>query len=443
MDKLANVVVLGGSAAGVVAAITARRFYSDKTVLLVRKEEKVPIPCGIPYVFGTVHEFAKNLIPDAVLEKNNVELLIANATRIDRKKKVLVTTKGDVRYEKLILATGSQPIRVPIPGSDQSHVHLIAKDIPVLSKTLEAVKSAKTIVVIGGGFIGIEFADEIRKLGKDVTVVEILPHCLGLAYDAEFCEGMEKHLKERGIKLMTGKKVEKIGEKEVVLGDGSVIPAELVILGVGARAETTLAQEAGLDIGPTHAIAVDRFMQVTNDEDIFACGDCAEKTSFFSGRPVDLKLASIATLEARIAGANLFHKTRENPGTIGVWGTAVGEIGMGTAGLTESMAKKCGYDYVATTVEGPNRHPMGMPGMKPTKVKLLFDKHNSVILGGQVVSDWCAGEVANMISACIQKKMTADEVATFQLGTHPGMTASPIAYHLVNAAELAIQQLAK
>lgn len=177
----------------------------------------------------------------------------------------------------------------------------------------------------------------------------------------------------------------------------------------------------------------------TSDPAVFACGDCAEKISCFGGEPSLLKLASIAQLEARIAGANVYGLRRESEGTLGVWSTAVGHLAMGTAGLTESMAKDRGYDVLAATVETPNRHPGSMPGAAPVKVKLVFEKHSQVLLGGQVRSGVSIGELTNTIAACVQKRMRAEDIAMFQMGTHPALTASPIAYPLVNAAEEAIR----
>jgi NADH oxidase (H2O2-forming) len=205
-------------------------------------------------------------------------------------------------------------------------------------------------------------------------------------------------------------------------------------------ANIDLAKKAGLRIGLTGSIAVDRTMQ-TSDENIYACGDCAEKISFFGGRPSPLKLASIATLEARIAGANLFGIKRENVGTVGVWSTAVGDHALATAGLTEGMARERGYDVVAVTIAGPNRHPGIMPGAANTKVKLVFERNSGVVLGGQVMGGPAAGEIINAISACVQNRMTAEDIAMFQTGTHPALTASPIAYHMVNAAEMAIKKM--
>ena len=443
--KQADIVVVGGSAAGLTAAITARRHYPDKKILVVRKEKQVLIPCGIPYIFGTVGSPQKNLIGDAVLEKNSIELLLAEATDIDREGKVLHTTEGDVGYERLIIATGSRPAMPPIPGFDLDSVYAIVKDIEYLSRLQQRLETVKDVVIIGGGFIGIEFADEINKADdKTVTVVEILPHCLALAYDKEFCVEMEKVLESRGINIRTSSRVEKIGgdgkAEKVVLSDGAEIKADVVILGIGAVANVDLARKAGLRIGLTGSIAVDRTMQ-TSDANIYACGDCAEKISFFGGRPSPLKLASIATLEARIAGANLFGIRRENVGTVGVWSTAVGNHALATAGLTEEMARKRGYKVVAVTIQGPNRHPGLMPGAVNTWVKLVFERNSGVILGGQVMGGPAAGEIINAISACVQNRMTAEDIAMFQTGTHPALTASPIVYHMVSAAEMAIKQM--
>jgi len=438
----ADIVILGGSAAGVTAAITARRHHPDKRILLVRREKQVLIPCGIPYIFGTLGSPDKNLIPDSILEMNRVGLLVAEAMKIDRKQHVLVTNNGQVRYERLILATGSLPIRPPIPGLDLEGVFTILKDVEYLRTLQHQLEQAKDIVIIGGGFIGIEFADEINKIGgKKVTILELAANCLSLSYDAEFCAEMENLLRSRGITVRTSATVERItgdGRVSAVhLKDGASVPANLVILATGVKANVELAKDAGLRLGLTGGVAVDRTMQ-TSDPAIFACGDCAEKISFFGGGPSPLKLASIAQLEARIAGANVYGLRRESDGTLGVWSTAVGDLAMGTAGLTESMARQRGYQVVCGVVETPNRHPGGMPGAAPMKVKLVFERHSQVLLGGQVRGSVSVGEMINAISACVQKRMTAEDIPMFQMGTHPSLTASPIAYPLVNATELAL-----
>jgi len=419
--KSADVVVVGGSAAGPVAAISSRRRYSDKSVILVRKEEQVLVPCGIPYIFGTLGSPEKNLIADALLANNGIELVKGEAVEIDRERKAVSLNNGDaVKYDKLVLATGSSPISLPIPGLE--------------------------IVIIGGGFIGVEFADECKK-GRDsnVTIVELLPHCLQLALDEEFCTEAEAVLKDRGIKLLVESKVEAIlGDKQVSgvkLAGGQELKADVVIIGVGVVPNTELAKKAGLETGPGRAIAVDRYMRTTTDPDIFACGDCAEKVSFFSGKPSRLMLASIAGAEARIAGANLFHTCYRNPGAVGVFSTIVGGRAFACAGLTQRAAIQEGYDIVTGEVTAADTHPAGMSGSVSTRVKLLFSRDNGQLLGGGISGGKSAGEMANVVSAFIQNKMTAYDVSLFQMGTHPALTASPIVYHLVDAAELAIKAM--
>lgn len=443
--RKADIVIIGGSAAGLTAGITARRHYSGKSILVIRQEQQVSIPCGIPYVFGTVGSPEKNLMPDMILEKNNIGLLIAEAHDIDRGNKIVKTSVEDVEYDRLVIAIGSKPVVPHITGIDLEGVFSILKDVQYLNAMQEKLKNAKDVVIIGGGFIGIEFADEVKKSGvANVTIVEMMSHCLSLAYDDEFCIEMEKHVSSRGITILTESKVQAVkgtGRVEtVLLSDGREIKADVVILGIGSFANTDLAQRAGLKAEGDGAIQVDRTMK-TSDGNIYACGDCASKVSFFGGRPSSLKLASIATVEARIAGANLFGTKRESIGTVGVWSTSVGDLAMGTAGMTEGMARKSGYVTVAATVGAPNRHPGGMPGAKATRMKLVFEKSSGVILGGQVMGDVAVGEVINALSACIQKKMTAEDMAMFQTGTHPALTASPVAYPLVNAAELAIAEM--
>jgi NADPH-dependent 2,4-dienoyl-CoA reductase/sulfur reductase-like enzyme len=442
----ADIVVLGGSAAGLTAAVTARRHYPDRKVLLIRQEEQVLIPCGIPYIFGTVGSPEKNLIPDTVLSKNGIDLLVDEATAIERDACSVRTAGGAyVAYDRLVLATGSLPAVPPVPGFDRKNVFPVLKDVAYLRGMQEALSDVSDLVVVGGGFIGVEFADECRKsLRANVTVVEMLPHCLMLAYDEEFCTRAEQLLKDRGVTPLTDARVVRVVGNErvegVELSDGHTLPAQAVIVGIGATPNVDLARKADLPLGPTGGIVVDRTMR-TPDARIFACGDCAERVSFFGGRPSRLKLASIATAEARIAGANLFGTRRENIGTVGVWSTVIGDTAFATAGLTEGLAARHGYNYVVGAAGAVNRHPGGMQDARPMDVKLVFERRVGTILGGQVMGDKVAGEVINAVSACIQRGMTAEDIAMFQTGTHPALTASPIAYQLVNAAEAAIAAL--
>ncbi|MBN1758043.1 MAG: FAD-dependent oxidoreductase [Chitinispirillaceae bacterium] len=445
-----DVVIIGASAAGVTAALTARRHYPEKSILVLRKEKQVPIPCGIPYAFGVVGTPEKNLIPaDDLLTKNTITTSIGEVVTVDRIKREVELAGGErYGYQRLVIATGSHPVVPPIPGNDKKNIFAIQKDVPYMQSIIDALLVAKNLCIVGCGFIGVEIAEECKRRRPDlnVTIVEMLTHCLQLVYDEDFCTQAEASLKEQGISLLLDKKVRSFegnGQVEKVsLADGDVIDADMVILGIGARPNNELAVKAGLESGPTNGIQVNRYLQ-TSDSSIFACGDCAEKVSFFDGKPSSLKLASIATMEARVAGANLFSVSRTTMGVIGVYSTVLGERAYAAAGLTASQAVEKGFDVVVGESESVNRHPGCMPGAKPLKVKLLFERASQIIIGGQVTGAKSGGELINTISACIHQRMTADAIATFQTGTHPALTASPIAYQLVNAAEVAIGAMKK
>jgi NADPH-dependent 2,4-dienoyl-CoA reductase/sulfur reductase-like enzyme len=440
----ADVVIIGGSAAGAVAGITTRRHYKDAKITLIRNEKpgEVLVPCGLPYIFGTVGAPEKNIVPDALLSGNNIDLIVDEAVSIDREAKTVATAKGDsIGYEKLVLATGSSPIILPMPGTDLENVFFAKKDVGYLNGLLKILDGVKDAVIIGGGFIGIEFGDEFRKRDLNVTIVEVLPHCLQLVFDEDYCILAENKLRERGINVRTNARAEAIlGEKKVeglALAGGEKLKADLVFLGVGARPNTELAQKAGLQIGETRGIWVDEYGR-TSDKDIFAIGDCAEKRSFFTKKPSPLKLASIATNEARIVGANLFGLKRKNDGVIGSFATIIGDLGLGQAGLTEAGARGAGFDFVTSEVKTPDKHPGSMPDTKELGMRLVFEKASGEILGGQVYGGSTVGEVVNILAALIQTRMKADEIVTFQNGTHPFLTPSPIAYPIANVAELAL-----
>ena len=327
----------------------------------------------------------------------------------------------------------------PIPGVDKKNVYPIKKDFGYLAAVLAAMKSVKDLVIIGGGFIGVEFADECRK-GRDinVTVVETLPNCLQMAMDDDFCAEAKAKLSEAGVKVLVNTKVEAILGEDTVTGvqlsGGAELKADMVILGIGAVPNTELAKKAGLELGYKNTIKVDRCMQSYTDPDVFACGDCAEKVSFFTGRPVGIMLASVATSEARIAGANLYSTVHQNCGAISVFSTMINGRAFAVAGLTERIARQNGMNIVVTHADAPDTHPGGMPNSCFTKVKLIFAKETGVLLGGAISGGKSVGEMINVLSACIMHKMTANEMVQFQMGTHPALTSSPIVYPIVNAA---------
>jgi NADPH-dependent 2,4-dienoyl-CoA reductase/sulfur reductase-like enzyme len=440
-----DVIIVGASAAGVTAALTARRHYPDKSIMVIRKEKQVLIPCGIPYTFGIVGTPGKNLIPaDDLFSKNDISTVVGEVVDIDLSGKQVVLSTGEkYGYLRLVIATGSNPVIPPFPGTDKRNIFAVLKDVSYLQNIIASLETARHLCIVGCGFIGVEIAEECKRQRPNlkVTIVEMLTHCLQLVYDEEFCIKAETVLKEQNIQLLLDERVASFEGEDTIAGirlaSGRVIDADIAILGIGAAANTAIAVKAGLEIGPTKGIQVNRYLQ-TSDDAVFACGDCAEKVSFFDGKPTALKLASIATMEARVAGANLFSTNRVNMGVIGVFSTVLGGCAFAAAGLTSSQAIEKGYDVIIGESESMNRHPGCMPGAEMLKVKLIFEAASQVLIGGQVSGAKSGGELINTISACIHKRMTADDIATFQTGTHPALTASPIAYQLVNAAEMAI-----
>ena len=216
MDKT-DVLIIGGSAGGPVAGITAKRHYKDVKVTVIRKEKEgqVLVPCGLPYIFGTVGAPEKNIIPDALLTGNNIDFMVDEATSIDRERKAVTTAKGDsIEYGKLVIATGSTPLVLPLPGINLENVFVANKDRDYLDGLLDKLDTIKKVVVIGCGFIGLEFADEFKKKGISVTVVEVLPHCLQLVFDEEVCARVEEQLAARGVKILGDSRAQDIlGEK--------------------------------------------------------------------------------------------------------------------------------------------------------------------------------------------------------------------------------------
>lgn len=437
----AHLVIVGGSAAGIQAAITARRLNAAGKITVIRREQKVVVPCGIPYIFGTLGSVEKNLIPDAAI--GDAELVIDEVSSIDREAQTITMAGGrTIDYDKLILATGSQPLVPQLPGKELDNVFTIAKDVASLKRLQQALNKAKDVVVVGGGFIGLELADEYRKLGLNVTVVELLPNCLWLNCDEEFCLTVEKALLKTNVKLACGNGVKSIiGDgrvREVELSSGERLNADLVVLAIGTVSETKLAQQAGLEIGVTKGIKVDPYMR-TNDPNIFAIGDCAEKYSLVTGQPAALRLASVATYEARIAVANLFKPCLENKGTVGVFCTKVANVALGVAGLTERAAVEAGINVFIGKASAVDRHPSSMPDAHDLQVKLIFDRQNGRLVGAEACGGGAAiGELTNALAILVQNGATPKDILTSQIGTHPALSASPIAYQTINAAERAL-----
>lgn len=443
-----DVLVVGGSAAGIAAAVTGKSSYPDKDFLVIRKENQVVVPCGIPYIFGSLPSADKNVVSDAGLAKAGVNLKIGYVDSINTEQKTCTTNDGtEITFDKLVLATGSTPV-VPkwLKGTDLANVFMIHKNKVYLAEMIVKLSNCKKIVTVGGGFIGVEVSDELNKKGKEVTLIEILPNILGLAFDKELAVEAERILQDRGITIRTGTGAKEIlGDKQVrgvLLDNSETLDADAVVLSMGYRPNVSLAKKSGCKITAKGFISVDEYMR-TENPDIFAVGDCAEKRDFITRKHSGVMLASTACAEARVAGMNLYKLStlKTLSGTIAIFSTAIGDTGFGAAGLTERIARSEGFDVVTGTFEGVDRHPATLPDTHKQSIKLIVARESGVVLGGEVMGGLSVGELTNLIGLVIQNRMSINSILTAQIGTHPLLTASPTAYPLIKAAEVVARSI--
>ncbi|MFH1415395.1 MAG: FAD-dependent oxidoreductase [Elusimicrobiota bacterium] len=441
MNNSTEILIIGGGPAAAVAAATAKRYYPDKKITIIKDVEPSLVPCGIPYMISSLDNPENNIMSFEPLKAAGIKVVIDEATEINRDdKKVYTANGGKYSYEKLILATGSSPIIPKIQGIELNNVYSVKKDFEYLKKMVSNIKENKNIVVIGGGFIGVEFCDEISNInGKNIYLVEMLPDIICNSFDKEFSDIARKKLEEKGVKVLTGVRVEAISGSDkvekVMLSGGKTIEADIVILCIGGQPNTALAEKVGLNLGMGKGIWRDEYMR-TMDPDIYAVGDCAGKRDFFTRKNNPVMLASTATAEARIAGANLYKLkvVRENKGTIAAYSTYLSGLVLASAGLTETTAKEENFEVIVGKAESLDRHPGTMPGASKVFVKLVFSKQSGILMGGQVVGGDSAGEIINIIGLAIQKNVTLNELESFQMATHPYLTPPPTKYHIVQAA---------
>ncbi|MHA1916943.1 MAG: FAD-dependent oxidoreductase [Candidatus Ranarchaeia archaeon] len=445
--KKTDVLVIGGGPAALITSTVAAQMNHGKKVIVVRDLPDVPIPCAIPYAFGQLGSIDNNIMPDKSYQANGIELIIDLVVSGDPEAKIMTLKSGEqIQFEQLVLATGSKPIKpASIEGLDQDFVYFLPKDNEYLRKFRKASETAKKITIIGGGFIGMEFADEfLSNSDKEITVIEMMDHVLIAAFDEEFCKTIEERYRTNGAKLLTKREVKRVGDHVVELADGEQIPTDLVLVAIGATPNIDLAKNMGLDV-TRKGIWVDEYLR-TSLEYIYAVGDCAAKTDFFTRRPTSVMLASTACAEARVAGANLFklQVVRENKGTIGIFSTNVQGITIATAGLTERLAKCAGFDTITAATTSKDRHPGKIKDSADIEIKLVFSKNCSVLLGGQIIGGGkSVGEMINAIGIAIQQRMTVSELFTLQFGTHPLLTSSPTTYPLITAAQKALVEMKK
>ena len=442
-----DVIVIGGNPAGAAAAEVTKQLHADKSVLVIRKEPESLIPCGIPYVFGTLPAVEDDIKPIEPAKKKGIKFIFDEVTSIDTENKRLFLMNNDqISYEKLVIATGSTPFIPPIEGRNLNGVFSINKELAYIKSIREPLRNAKNIVIVGAGFIGIEMSDELAKIAENITLIESMDSILPLAFDKDMMSPVSEELQNHGVTVRTSTMVKRIAGEAgrvtgVELNDGEVISADAVILAIGYSPNNILAKEAGIDIGVFGGIVTDEYLR-TSTKDIFAVGDCAEHRDFFTRKESRLMLASTGASEARIAGMNIFDLKviRQNKGSIAIFSTSLGEISMGAAGLTEYQAASEGFQFIVGKCSGLDHHPRKLPGAK-VQMKLLFSTRSGVLLGAQIVGGKTTGEMINILGLAIQKSMTAAELATMQYGTQPLLTAGPGLYPIVLSATDALEKM--
>jgi len=443
-----NVIVIGGGPAGIITALTAKSVYPEKSVCVIKDIGDGVIPCAIPYMMHTLKDPNQNTMGNMPLEKAGIDIIVGKVVSFDPEAHSVTLESGQVlNYERLVLATGTEAVLPPIPGIEREGVFTICKSLSAMTELRQKVHKAKHVVIIGGGFIGAEFADELSHDSRTaVHVVEIMPKILVTAFDDEFCDEVARVLGSKGIHTHCGNRVLSIDGKSqvesVTLENGKNIQTDMVLVSIGATPASDLAQKAGLRIVENGSIWVDEYMR-TDAEDVFAVGDCAVKRDFFTRKAAPVWLASTATAEARNAGTNIYgiRVLHQIQGTIAAFSTQIGGVSFASAGMTCRACQKEGFRYVTATAVAPDRHPGILPGASELKVKLVFADRSGIILGGQVSGGPSAGELINMIALAIQKKVTVRELDMLQIATHPLLTSAPTVHPLINAAHKALAKL--
>jgi pyruvate/2-oxoglutarate dehydrogenase complex dihydrolipoamide dehydrogenase (E3) component len=445
-----DVVIIGGGPAGVITALTARSVYPDKTVCLIKEIGDGVIPCAIPYMMDTIAEPSQNAMGNMPLDNAGVDIIVGKVESIDTGAKTVSMEDGDAHsYERLVLATGTDPVMPPIPGIDKEGVYTVRKSMSDMTVLREKLRECRSIVIIGGGFIGAEFADELATMDDTkVHLIEWMPNLLPGAFDEEFGHEVRLGLEKKGILIQTGTRVTSIqGDTQasaVTLDTGETIAADAVLVSIGASPAVAIADGTDLRVTEHGSFWVDDYLR-TNVEGVFAVGDCAEKRDFFTRKPVPVWLASTATAEARVAGSNLFgiRVLRQIQGTIAAFSTQIAGIAYASAGMTCNSCEKEEFRYITATAQAPDRHPGVLPGAVPMKVKLIFADQSGILLGGQVSGGLSVGELINVIALAIQKRVTVRELDMLQIATHPLLGPAPTVHPLINAAHMALAKMAK
>src|SRR6516164_6679853 len=358
-----KIVIVGGVAGGASAAARARRVDESAEIHIFERGPYISFAnCGLPYhIAGEIQDRSKLLLmtPDKMWVRSRVRVHVNHEVlSIDRSNQTIRVRRDDgseedFSYDKLILSQGAKPIVPPIPGADLPSVFTL-RDVPDMDRIIAFLDSRqpKTAAVIGGGFIGLEMAEAFHRRGMHVTVIEKLPHILPLL-DRDMALHLQNGVHRGDFAIVTGAEARSFSANGVELADGAFIPAELILLSVGVRAEIDLAKRAGLDIGVTGGVKVNARME-SSDPDIYAVGDAAETTHILTGARTRIPLAGPANRQGRIAGANAAGGHFLYPGALGTSIVRVLDTTAGFTGLNSAQAAKAGFSFFTSVTIDPN-----------------------------------------------------------------------------------------
>lgn len=433
-----RVVVIGGIAAGLKSAAKVRRCDPEAQITVLEKGDAVSYgACGMPYfVSGDIDDFNQLMMTPAGAIRNveffksvkNVDVMVKTlATRIDRAAKLVYAKHLDtgeeieLPYDQLVIATGASPIKPPIPGIELGNIHQLwyPADARTIRAGLERGKF-ENAVIIGAGLVGMEMAEAFKNWEVNVTVVEMKNQVFPGFLDAEIAGSIEKYAQEQGITILTGEKVERFeGETvvEAVVTDKQKIAADIVVLAAGVKPNVELAKAAGVDIGPSGAIAVNEFMR-TSDPDIYAGGDCVENTNMISGKKVFAPMGSTANKHGRVIGENICGGMAKFRGVLNTVVVKVLDLNVGKTGLTEREAKELGYEFM-TVMTGGHDRPHYMPGAKLMTVKLIFDPKSRRLLGAQSFGEGDIAKRIDVVATALTLGATVDDLFDIDLGYAP------------------------
>ena len=426
-----NVLIIGGVAAGTkVAAKLKRDNYNAQVTILTKSKDISYAGCGLPYYVGNVIEERKDLIvntPESFSKLTGVKVLTeVEVIRVNPDKKEveacdLNTNKTQTyKYDKLVIATGADPIKPPIEGVDLKGVYFMRtpEDATKLRESI-AAGEIKRAAVVGGGFIGLEVADNLAAQGIRVFVIDMAEQILP-GFDPEIANYVENHLAEHGIMVFAGTKLEAIlGEETVekVKTNRRAMKADAVILAIGIRPNTAFLAETGIQLSQNKAIVVNEHLE-TNIEDIYAAGDCVLVSNMLTRKEAYSPMGSSANIEGRILAQNLNGKCLSYKGVLGTAVVKLPKLNAAKTGLTEDSAKAEGYDVVtAVTVVDDKAHYY--PGAANFVVKIIADRSTKKLLGLQVVGEGAVDKVVDIAVMAIALNATLDDIKDLDFSYAP------------------------